>query len=133
MPSPELLTAAARDPRIVVPGPVRDIRPALAAATAMAVPLFHGGGTRLKILEAFAAGVPVVSTAKGVEGLDVRDGTHALIAESADEFVDHLVALWRDPTLAGRLAASARAFAAERFSWETVGARVRQAITPLVV
>jgi glycosyltransferase involved in cell wall biosynthesis len=131
MPTPELLAAAALDPRIVVTGPVRDVRPYLAAATAMAVPLFQGGGTRLKVLEAFAAGVPVVSTTKGVEGLGVRDGTHLLIAESAADFVDGVMAVWRDPALADRLTANARALVAERFSWETVGMRIRQAVDAL--
>jgi glycosyltransferase involved in cell wall biosynthesis len=131
MPTPELLAAAALDPRIVVTGPVRDVRSCFAAATAMPVPLFQGGGTRMKVLEAFAAGVPVVSTMKGVEGLGVRDGMHLLIAESAADFVDALIAIWRDPTLADRLTANARALVAERFSWETVGTRIRQAVDAL--
>ena len=131
MPTLELLAAAALDPRIVVTGPVRDVRPCFAEATAMPVPLFQGGGTRLKVLEAFAAGVPVVSTTKGVEGLGVRDGMHLLIAESAADFVDALIAIWRDPTLADRLTANARVLVAERFSWETVGMRIRQAVDAL--
>lgn len=131
MPPPELEAAAANDPRIVVTGAVRDVRPYLAGATAMAVPLFHGGGTRYKILEGFAAGLPVISTAKGVEGLGARDRTHLLLAETADEFVAAAVALFRDPDLARCLSANARAWVAERFSWDAAAARIRSAIAAL--
>jgi glycosyltransferase involved in cell wall biosynthesis len=131
MPAPDLVAAAARDARLVVTGAVPDVRPYLAEATAMAVPLFHGGGTHLKVLEAFAAGLPVISTAKGAEGLDVHDGVHLLIAESAGEFVDAAMAMWRDPRLAERLAMNARAAVVERFSWATIGAHVRRAIGAL--
>jgi glycosyltransferase involved in cell wall biosynthesis len=131
MPSEEMRAAAARDARIVVTGAVRDVRPYLAEATAIAVPLFHGGGTRLKILEAFAAGLPVISTAKGAEGLEVDAGTHLLIAETADEFVDATLAVWRDARLAARLTAHAKALVAERFSWQTIGRRIHTAVNAL--
>lgn len=130
-PPASLRAAAARDPRIVVTGALPDIGPELARATVLVVPLFQGGGTRLKVLEAFAAGLPVVSTAKGVEGLDVVDGTHVLLAESATDFVAASLALWRDPALAARLAANARELVAERYSWQAAGTCVREAISAL--
>jgi glycosyltransferase involved in cell wall biosynthesis len=131
MPTPEMSAAAARDPRIVVTGPVRDLRPLLAGATAMPVPLFQGGGTRLKVLEAFAMGLPVVSTAKGAEGLGAQHGTHLLVAETADAFVEGVLAVWRDGALAHRLAARARALVAERFSWDAIAPRIRLAVDRL--
>jgi glycosyltransferase involved in cell wall biosynthesis len=131
MPTPGMSAAAARDSRIVVTGPVRDLRPLLAGATAMPVPLFQGGGTRLKVLEAFATGLPVVSTAKGVEGLGAADGTHLLIAEAADAFAEGVLAVWRDGALAHRLAVNARALVEERFSWDVVGPRIRLAVESL--
>jgi glycosyltransferase involved in cell wall biosynthesis len=133
MPPPELLAAAARDPRITVTGPVPDVRPYLAEATAMAAPLFHGGGTRLKVIEAFAAGLPVISTAKGAEGLDAYHGKHLLIAETAEEFVDAVLTLRRDGELAKRLAANAKALVTERLSWDTIGARIERAVAELGV
>ena len=133
MPTPELLAAAARDARIVVTGPVRDVRPYFAAATVLAVPLFQGGGTRMKILEAFASGLPVVSTAKGAEGLHACDGTHLLIAETAGDFAEAVLSLWRDPARGRQLAARARALVAERFTWDSVGPRVRRAVAALGV
>ena len=76
--------------RVVVTGSVADVRPYLAEAGAVPMPLFDGSGTRLKALEAFATGVPVVSTAKGLEGLSVTAGQHYLRAEDPGEFVDAL-------------------------------------------
>ncbi len=78
--------SAIDDPRIIIHGPVADIRPFLARAGALPLPLRAGGGTRLKVLEAFAAGVPVISTEFGVEGLQVEDGVHYLQADSPAEF-----------------------------------------------
>ena len=131
LPPADLVTAAARDPRITVTGPVPDVRPYLAAATAMAVPLFHGGGTRLKILEAFATGLPVISTAKGAEGLGACHGTHLLLAETAEDFVRALLALRDEPQLADRLAAHARHLVSREFSWAAVGGRIERAVTAL--
>jgi glycosyltransferase involved in cell wall biosynthesis len=132
MPTAELLAAAARDPRIVVSGPVPDVRPLLAAATVLAVPLRHGGGTRLKVLEAFAAGLPVVSSAKGAEGLGAEHGVHLLIAETADQFVTELLAVWEDADLAERLARNALALVTERFSWQVIAPRLQLALAQLL-
>jgi polysaccharide biosynthesis protein PslH len=84
-PTQKMLQAAEKDPGIVVTGQVPDVRPYMAAASIMAVPLHHGGGTRLKILEAFAAGCPVISTAKGAEGLKAKDGEHLFIRNETEE------------------------------------------------
>lgn len=124
--------AARRDPRIMVTGALQDVGPALAQATALVVPLFQGSGTRLKVLEAFAASLPVISTQKGVEGLEVRDGEHILMAETAAKFVEAALAVWRDPALAQRLAASARKLVTLRYSWEAAGACIRQALSPWI-
>ena len=97
-----------------------DVRPAYLRSYATIVPLFSGGGTRLKILESFALGRPVVSTAKGVEGLSVRPGVHYLPAESAEEFVAQLVAL-RDSALWARLVRHARGLVESRYSWNAAG------------
>ncbi len=123
--------AAAKDPRIEVTGPVPEVTPFLARAFAVAVPLFQGGGTRLKVLEAFAAGTPVVATSKAVEGLDVTEGAHFLAAESADEFVAALLALWTNPARAAEMAAGARRLARERYSREVVCRCVAAAVRRL--
>jgi glycosyltransferase involved in cell wall biosynthesis len=127
-PTPALVAASQRDPSIRVTGTVYDIRPYLAEAFAMPVPIFEGGGTRYKILEAFASGVPVVSTAKGVEGLAVKPGVHYLAAETAGEFVAALVALHRDPDLARRLADRARALVSTHYSWGAAAQAIETAL-----
>jgi glycosyltransferase involved in cell wall biosynthesis len=123
--------AAAKEPRIEVTGPVPEVRPYFARAFAVAVPLFQGGGTRLKVLEAFAAGTPVVATSKAVEGLDAVEGAHFVGAESADEFVAALAALWTDHARAAEIAARARRLVRERYSREVLCRCVASAIRKL--
>lgn len=120
------------DSRIVVTGPVPDVRPYLAAAAAMPVPLSAGAGTRVKVLEAFAAGVPVVSTAKGVEGLDVMDGTHYVRAEDADEFVEMLQLVRRDGPVARRCVVEGRRLVERDYSLTAVRSAVSEAVAGLV-
>jgi len=108
-PSSEVQALAA-DPSVTVTGTVPDVRPHVAAATAVLVPLRYGSGVRTKILEAFAAGRPVVSTRVGAEGLDVRDGEHLLLADSAADFAAACVRLAREPGLAERITGAAREF-----------------------
>ena len=97
-----------------------ELGPAYERAFAAIVPLFSGGGTRLKVLEAFAYGRPVVATGKAVEGLAVADGIHYLRAETAGEFVEKLVKL-RDPAVAEPVVAAARALVEQRYSREVAG------------
>jgi glycosyltransferase involved in cell wall biosynthesis len=130
-PTAHMLQAAKRDPRIVVTGTVSDMRCYLTRASAMVVPLFQGSGTRFKILEAFALAVPVVSTAKGAEGLDVENGKHLLVAESAGEFVESLQRLWTTPSLAKHLTESALQLVKREYSWEAASLRIGQAVDEL--
>jgi glycosyltransferase involved in cell wall biosynthesis len=130
-PTVQMMEAARRDPRISVPGPVKDMRPHFTAASAMIVPLFEGSGTRLKILEAFASGVPVVSTPKGADGLEVENGKHLLLAETAPEFVDCLSRLWKNERLAADLRKSAFKLARRHYSWEAATESIRLALDAL--
>jgi glycosyltransferase involved in cell wall biosynthesis len=125
-PSPAML--ASKDPGLTVAGRVPDVRPYLSLADAIVVPLRHGGGTRLKLLEAFAACRPVVATAKAAEGIDVRDGVHLLVREQTDDIADAVVELWRQPDLAERLTRQAYELVAARYSWTALGPAVRTAL-----
>jgi len=89
-------------------GRVPDIRPLMSGADAFAIPLRIGSGTRIKAYEAMAAGVPVVSTSIGVEGLQVQDGRHYLCADAAPDFAKALVRLLREREEGVRLATAAR-------------------------
>jgi glycosyltransferase involved in cell wall biosynthesis len=98
-----------------------DLVETYAAARAVIVPLFHGSGTRLKVLEAFALGRPLIATSKAVEGLDVRPGTHYLAAETAAGFEARLLELDASPELGPRLAEAARSLVVRRYSFAAAG------------
>ncbi|MFL5887277.1 MAG: glycosyltransferase family 4 protein [Thermoleophilaceae bacterium] len=132
-PTADMREASARDARIEVTGPVDDSLPFLASATVMPVPLVEGGGTRLKVLEAFAAGLPVVSTAKGVEGLDVVAGEHYVAAESNDDFVSALAHLCSDRAARVRLTDRGRQLVRERYSWDAARVAIADALKELGV
>lgn len=84
------------------------------------VPLRIGGGTRLKIFEAMAARIPVVSTSVGAEGLPVSPGEDILIADSPQAFADHCLELLETPGLRSRIVETAWEMISSRFSWEQV-------------
>jgi polysaccharide biosynthesis protein PslH len=131
-PAAKVAQLAAEDSRICVTGTVPDIRPWLWGSAVSIVPLRIGGGTRLKIYEAMAAKIPVVSTTIGAEGLDATPGTHLLVADAPAAFADATAALLRDPDLRRRLAANARRLVEARYSWETIGERLEKIYTDLV-
>jgi polysaccharide biosynthesis protein PslH len=107
-------------PGVRLTGTVPDVRPHMAGAAAMVLPLRIGGGTRIKIYEAMAMGVPVVSTRIGAEGLDVSHGKNILLADDAAQFAGECLALLEDRARAATLAAEARRHVAENYSWSRV-------------
>ena len=109
---------------VLVPGRVPSLRPWLERAAAVVVPLTEGGGTRFKVLEAMAAGVPVVSTAKGVEGLAVTDGVHVLLAADGAAAAAAVLRLEQEPALRDALVERARAFVEQAHSWDAVAGAV---------
>ena len=109
-------------------GYVKDIRPYIRASAICIVPLRVGGGTRLKILEAMMLGTPVVSTSKGAEGLDVRDGEHLLLADTPIEFADATLRLFRDVELRQRIACAAQEYVCATYDWKTIGDRLNQVL-----
>ena len=125
---PADLLALARDNRHVeIAADVPDVAPYFREADVLAVPLETGGGTRLKILEAFAAGLPVVSTPVGCEGIAADDGRHLVIAERA-HFAAAVASLMLDPARGRALAARAKLLAQSRYDWSVVGACACDAI-----
>ena len=126
-PSQEVLALARPDNQVTVAANVADVTPYYRDAHVLAVPLQTGGGTRLKILEAFAAGVPVVSTAVGCEGLAVRDDEHLVVADR-DHFASAIVQLLLDSDRSRDLAERARSFAQARYDWGAIGAVAAEAV-----
>jgi glycosyltransferase involved in cell wall biosynthesis len=113
---PEQVLALA-GPRVEITGVVPDLRPHLASAAAVVVPLRLGSGTRLKIVEGMAMGKAIVSTSLGAEGLDVEPGRHLLVADEPAAFADAVVRLLDDPALGRRLGLAGRELAVRRYSW----------------
>jgi glycosyltransferase involved in cell wall biosynthesis len=114
-PPPSLLALAG--PRIELTGFVSDLRPHLAAAAAVVVPLRLGGGTRLKIVEAMAMGKAIVSTSLGTEGIEAVPGRDILVEDQSAAFADAVHRLLAEPDLAARIGQSARQLAVDRYSW----------------
>lgn len=104
-----------------------DVTPHYAAAGAVVVPIHAGGGTRIKVIEAFAHGCPVVTTAMGVEGLDVEDGVHVLLADSARLFAEQCARLMTTPAIAAGLVSRARELFDRRYSPSVVADAVHRA------
>ena len=104
-------------PRVELTGFVSDLRPHVAAAAAVVVPLRLGGGTRLKIVEAMAMGKAIVSTPLGAEGIEAVPGRDLLIEDQPEAFADAVNRLLGAPELAARIGQSARRLAVERYSW----------------
>jgi glycosyltransferase involved in cell wall biosynthesis len=104
-------------PRVELTGFVPDLRPHLAAAAAVVVPLRLGGGTRLKIVEAMAMGKAIVSTTLGAEGIEAVPGQDLLVEDQPSAFADAVNRLLSDPELAARMGQSGRTLAVERYSW----------------
>jgi glycosyltransferase involved in cell wall biosynthesis len=123
--------ASADPPDVVVTGLVADMTDELARADVVVVPLRSGSGTRLKILEAMAHGVPVVSTTIGAEGLDVQDGVHLLVADTAEAMVAAVERLQDDPGLRARLVANARARFDEGYEDRAAADRIHDVVDSL--
>lgn len=117
-PAPALRQLASMQAGVELVGEVPDVLPHLQRAAVAVVPLRAGSGQQLKLLEAMAAGTPVVATSQSAIGLDAVDGEHLLIADDATTMAEAVLRLLRDPALARRLALAARARVEERWSWE---------------
>jgi polysaccharide biosynthesis protein PslH len=103
-----------------VSGSVEDVRPWLASASVVVVPLLSGGGTRLKILEAFASGRPVVSTTVGATGLDVDDDKHLIISDRPMDMAQSVVSVLRNRSLAQSLGDNAYQLVQANYRWSTI-------------
>jgi len=119
------MAALDRPPEVTVVGRVPAMEPELARADLVVVPLRFGSGTRVKILEAAAHRIPVVSTTLGAEGLGLEDGRHLLVADDAEGFASACVRLLQEPELRRRLVDEAEKAFLSRFQWESIRGSVR--------
>jgi glycosyltransferase involved in cell wall biosynthesis len=133
LPPPELRArAAAAAVPVEVTGRVEQIAPWFRSSRLLAVPLRIGGGTRLKILEAMAHGLPVVTTSIGCAGLDVEHERDVLIADDPMQFARHVDRLLADDELAAGLARRARETVQRAYDWRSIGDALERAVTDLL-
>jgi len=103
-----------------LPGYVEDVEPIWDGCRVFVVPLLSGGGMRVKILDAWAHGLPVVSTSIGAEGIEIKAGDNILIADTPAGFAQAIVRILRDDELAGQLGASGRKTVQDTYNWRTI-------------
>lgn len=131
--SSSLDAVAQRAPRRVeVVGFVESTRPYIDRSRALLVPLRYGGGTRLKILEALACGLPVISTSVGCEGLGLEHEREVLIADDPAGFARCIDRLLDDDELCRRLSANGRETVERHYDWSAIGATLDAALAELV-
>ena len=109
---------------VEVCGEVDEVDDYIRAAKVVVVPLRFGSGTRLKVIEAMASGIPVVSTRLGAEGVDCKDGEHVLLADTPEEFVGVFGRLFNNSDLYDSLASRASELVKQRYVWREIGERV---------
>lgn len=109
-------------PWLISPGniPHEELPEFIKACDVGVAPIFSGSGTRLKILEYMAAGIPVVATSKGAEGLAVESGHDLLISDNEKDFASNIAKLLRDRNIASSLAESGKNLVSARYSWKTI-------------
>lgn len=113
-------------------GYVPDVRPVVARSWVEVVPLRTGGGSRLKVLEALALGTPIVSTPKGIEGLDLVHNQHVLVADSPVDFAAATLAILQQPDLRKKLTTAGHQIVRERYDWSVIGQQLLDVVVKTV-
>ncbi|HYJ86792.1 MAG TPA: glycosyltransferase family 4 protein [Pyrinomonadaceae bacterium] len=122
-PTEEMSEYAKANSGISLTGTVDDVRPYYGLTTLAVVPLRVGSGMKLKTLEAFGMGVPVISTSIGCEGLEVENGVHCAVADTPQAFSEGILDLLSRPDHARELAQRARKLVTERYDWKQIASR----------
>lgn len=128
-PHPDVAALHSPDQGILVTGTVDDVRPYVRAASVIVVPLRFGGGTRLKILEAFAMKKALVSTSLGAEGILCQDYRHLRIANDAQSFAQACCQLMEERKMRSDLGENGHALALSQYSWAAVVGRMHEAVS----
>jgi glycosyltransferase involved in cell wall biosynthesis len=122
--APPPAIAALTSDDVAVPGTVDDLRPLYARASLVVAPIFWGSGVRIKILEALALGLPLVTTRLAAEGIDLSQNQSALFAEQPGEFAAAIARLLGDAALRARLGAAGRAVVERDYDAARIGMRL---------
>jgi glycosyltransferase involved in cell wall biosynthesis len=124
--APPDLEETIRGPGVEFLGEVDDIREALGRYSVFLAPILSGSGVRVKLLEAFAAGIPVVSTRLGAEGLAERSGEIGELADAPEDFAAGVLTLLEDPAAAAALALRARQAVEQSWDINVITARLAE-------
>ena len=100
----------------------------LSESAACVVPLRVGGGTRLKVLQAMALGTPVVSTRKGIEGLEVEPGRDVLVADDGPAFAADVLRILNEPALVDALSTAGHRLVRDRYGWDAIGGALESVV-----
>lgn len=119
-PPQTLIQYSLKDPQIILVGYVNDVRKYMARNNIFVAPLRCGSGTKIKILNAMAMGLPVITTSIGAEGLEVKSGEDIIIADTPAEFAFNILKLWRNDKLSLKIGSNARKTAEEKYDWNVV-------------
>lgn len=125
---PPILPAEAEHAAVRLTGRVADLEPHFAEARVFVAPIQSGTGTRIKLLEAMAHGMPIVTTTKGIEGIQAQNNEHLLIADDPRDFAACVVRLFLDPQLSLRLGTAAREYVEAHHSATAAGSRLREIV-----
>jgi glycosyltransferase involved in cell wall biosynthesis len=131
-PSARIKRLVKKDPRIMVTGEVEDLRPYRSRARIFVSPVRLGSGMRLKVLEAMAGGLPVVSTSLGVTGIDAQNGVNCLIADTPELFCESIEWLLTDRALSSRMSRHARTLVEEKYQLDAGLNRFEEIIKSVV-
>jgi polysaccharide biosynthesis protein PslH len=124
--APPAEVRALAGPRVEVTGLVPDVMPYLSGAACFVAPITQGAGLKNKVLEAMAAGVPVVTTPIGIEGISARDGREAIVRAGSAAIAEAVIDLLSRPDRGAAMASAARMLVEREYSWESVAIRYEQ-------
>ncbi len=119
-PTKQIFEYQQKDTSITITGGIPDIRDAFTQAHVLVAPVFSGKGTRYKVLEAMAAGTPIVATSLAVEGLGVTHGEHVLIGNTAEKLAELTVRVLNDQKLQEKLSSNGKKFTRAKYDWKTI-------------
>ena len=121
-----LHTAEESNGHITITGYVSELDPYFAASTMMVIPVRAGGGMRVRILEAFARAMPVVTTTVGLEGIDAESSSDVLVADTPEDFSRSVVELLTNKDLQMKLSTNGRRLAVQKYDWQVVLSKMKE-------
>lgn len=118
---------------VIFTGAVNNVAAFLAVSDVAIAPLFHVSGSRLKIVEYFSFGLPVVSTTAGIEGLEINDGENVLVEDDLERFAARIIQLIEDKDLSEKLGRKARELAVQKYDWQKITKQLDEAYFSLIL